>query len=411
MITEKKILIAEDDASSAELLKIKLEEGGYTVVMCKNGAEALEEYKKERFPLLITDLTMPVMTGHDLINEIKAINEDQVIIVTTMHSDSDIIIKTMKKGIYDYIVKPIRLDDLLPKIKRAFEADELYRTRKLLEHERMVKLENQIEWIHWNKDIINRDHDRVDKALFQSLHNSFNQGAGFGALLSLINLIAGSIEKQGENYIVPVDIFELIKENANTAEKTLNFFSSLSNVMTTDMQLKKKSPKQMHKSLTELIESEELTRLARIKNHTLIISDYSTDLDNLEIEVNEKYICSAVDELIKNAFKFSKAETTVSVIMRESGNRLTISVLNIPIKTESGIEGVPHEYQNVVFEPFFRLVKSVFEDYGTLDYGLGLTLVDKIVRKHNGRVEIGNITDHSQIAKSPVQKVMVQIIL
>jgi CheY-like chemotaxis protein len=411
MITEKKILIAEDDEASRELLKLKLEEGGYLVIDTSNGIKALEKYMQEQFPLVITDLSMPVMTGHDLINEIKAINPNQVIIVTTMHTDSDIIIKTMKKGIYDYIVKPINLSTILPQVNRAFEADELYKTRHFVEHERMVKLENQIEWIQWNKDIINRDYDRVDKALFQSLHNSFNQGAGFGALLSLINLIAGSIEKDGESYIVPSDIFELIEENAIIAEKTLNFFSQLSKVMSGGLEMKKTSMKKLHASIQELVTSDEFLKLVKIKKHTVVLSEYPHELDEIELNLNLKSIISAIEELLLNALKFSTPETTVSILMQESGNRLALSVLNLPQKSETGFVGIPQEYQNVVFEPFFRLHKTVFEDYSTLDYGLGLTYVDKVVRQHGGRVDIGNVTDYSNISKSPVEKVMVQLII
>ncbi|MFW5807905.1 MAG: response regulator [Spirochaetota bacterium] len=410
MITEKRILIAEDDAPSAELLKIKLEEGGYAVTLCTNGIDALAAYREEHYPLVITDLAMPGMSGHDLINEIKTINSDQVIIVTTMHSDSDIIIKTMKKGIYDYIVKPIQLDTLLPQVKRAFEADELYRTRRFVEHERMIKLENQIEWIQWNKDIVNRDHDRVDKALFQSLHNSFNQGAGFGALLSLINLIADSIEKDDGNYVVPADIFELIRENAKIAEKTLNFFSDLSSVMTGSMQMETIQPRDLYGAINELIRTESMQKLITLRNHTVILSDYTDELDTLERQASMKYLTIAMEELILNALKFSPAGTTVAILMQETGGRLALSVLNTPQKNDYNTEGIPQEFQNVVFEPFFRLVKTVYEDYGTLDYGLGLTLVDKIARKHNGRVDIGNVTDYTYVAKSPVQKVMVQII-
>ncbi|MDA3900948.1 MAG: hypothetical protein PF637_10565 [Spirochaetes bacterium] len=45
------------------------------------------------------------------------------------------------------MIKPINLDVIMSQVKRAFEANELYQTRQLVEHERMIKLENQLEWI------------------------------------------------------------------------------------------------------------------------------------------------------------------------------------------------------------------------------------------------------------------------
>ncbi|MDA3900949.1 MAG: sensor histidine kinase [Spirochaetes bacterium] len=115
--------------------------------------------------------------------------------------------------------------------------------------------------------------------------------------------------------------------------------------------------------------------------------------------------------MIINALKFSLPGTIISVLLRLSGGKLVISVLNTPQPTKSGVLGIPHEFQNVVYEPFFRLVKVVFEDYGTLDYGLGLTLVDKVVRNHGGRVDIGNVTDHTDMSRDPQTKVLVQMAL
>jgi K+-sensing histidine kinase KdpD len=69
------------------------------------------------------------------------------------------------------------------------------------------------------------------------------------------------------------------------------------------------------------------------------------------------------------------------------------------------------EYENIIFEPFFRKVKYVHEKYKTLDYGLGLTLVDRIIRKHNGKVIMYNITDYSDINKNPIKKVCCEVTL
>ncbi|HRX15091.1 MAG TPA: response regulator [Spirochaetota bacterium] len=411
MITEKKILIAEDDESSAELLRAVCEEHGYTTDIASNGKDAYKMYRQDNYPLVITDLEMPDMSGHDLIKNIKKINDRQVIIVSTMHADSETIISVMREGVYDYIIKPINLTIIIQQIKRAFEADELYRSRELIEQERIIKLENQLEWVQWNKEIINRDNDRIDTALFDSLNNSFNQGAGFGALLSLINLVASSIKKEGDHYVVPSDIFDLIKSNAAIAEKTLNFFSDLSLLMKNDISISNSTCMDIYDLLLEIVNSDNIKNLSNLRGHTILLSNIPADIKDTVCKINPRYISTAINELFVNALKFSTSNSKITVMLRYSGGKFLISVLNTPQPTKSDIIGIPPEYQNVVFEPFFRLVKVVYEDYGTLDYGLGLTLVDKIVRSHGGRVDIGNVIDHTDPSRDPVTKVLAQIVL
>ena len=57
------------------------------------------------------------------------------------------------------------------------------------------------------------------------------------------------------------------------------------------------------------------------------------------------------------------------------------------------------EYENIIFEPLFRLVKVLHEKYDTLDYGLGLSKVETIIKKLDGKITVSNIEDHTEFAK------------
>jgi signal transduction histidine kinase len=85
--------------------------------------------------------------------------------------------------------------------------------------------------------------------------------------------------------------------------------------------------------------------------------------------------------------------------------------LSEPEKGSEGILGVPPEYEKIVFEPFYRLSKLVYEQFKTLDFGLGLTLIEKIIIKHGGDVVLKNIIDHSDIKREPLFKVSLTITL
>ena len=109
--------------------------------------------------------------------------------------------------------------------------------------------------------------------------------------------------------------------------------------------------------------------------------------------------------------KFSKKNSYISVILgMESGNAV-ISVINDPDKGDSAIIGIPPECESEVFEPFYRLTSFVFEQYNSLDFGLGLTLVDKIISRHGGEVTAKNLVDYSDIKRDPQVKVNFSVTL
>jgi YesN/AraC family two-component response regulator len=89
MIKEN-ILIVDDDIYSTRLLSEFLSIKGMNPSVCYNGKEALEEFNRKKYPIVITDIEMPVMGGVELIERIKSINEDTVIIILSAHADSSL---------------------------------------------------------------------------------------------------------------------------------------------------------------------------------------------------------------------------------------------------------------------------------------------------------------------------------
>jgi signal transduction histidine kinase len=116
-----------------------------------------------------------------------------------------------------------------------------------------------------------------------------------------------------------------------------------------------------------------------------------------------------IHEIVLNALKFSRKDSPVTIIIDIIDERFNIHVLNLPEKTEKGITGIPEEYENIIFEPFFRMTKTLYESFRTLDYGIGLTMCEKIVLKSGGAIRVFNITDHSDITIGPQIKVCCEV--
>jgi len=84
-----KILYVEDDSLTRMMLKNQLKSRYTEVYDAANGSEGLEKYKEIKPDLVITDISMPVMNGHEMIENIKSLNSEAKIIVTTAYRDDD----------------------------------------------------------------------------------------------------------------------------------------------------------------------------------------------------------------------------------------------------------------------------------------------------------------------------------
>ncbi len=137
------ILVVEDDRDMREFIQEILLEKSYGVTTAANGKEALERLDETPFPIIISDLKMPVMDGIALLD---TINSREVlkpfVILITAFGDIDDAIQLMSRGAYDYIIKPFKLEQLLIAVKKA--ANELTLRQKIEELEQITKNRNSL---------------------------------------------------------------------------------------------------------------------------------------------------------------------------------------------------------------------------------------------------------------------------
>ncbi len=115
-----KILIVDDERALLESLEMFLTEKGYTVECAADAAEGIYKNKSFNPDLVILDVRLPDMNGIDLIERIKSKNR-KIIIITAFH-DMETTIKAVKSGAFEYIPKPIDVEELDKAIIRAFKS-------------------------------------------------------------------------------------------------------------------------------------------------------------------------------------------------------------------------------------------------------------------------------------------------
>jgi DNA-binding NtrC family response regulator len=116
-----KILVVDDEPSILKLLREALTQWGYHVACVGTGAEALEAIRTELFDAAITDIRMPEMTGLDLLREIKRHDDSIEVVVMTGYPTIASAVEALKEGAYDYLSKPLILDELRHLMARVTE--------------------------------------------------------------------------------------------------------------------------------------------------------------------------------------------------------------------------------------------------------------------------------------------------
>ncbi len=129
------ILVAEDEDLMRAIVSRLLEESGYRVAAVASAEEALEAFAAEDVAVTLTDIRMAGMDGLALLDRVKDIDPEALVVVMTAYSSVDSAVAALRKGAYDYITKPFVNEDLLQSVKNALRQRELFRENRALRRE------------------------------------------------------------------------------------------------------------------------------------------------------------------------------------------------------------------------------------------------------------------------------------
>lgn len=128
------ILIVDDEDAIRQTLASFLRQSGFDdIVEAPNGEEALKALDERTFALVITDISMPVMGGLELLARVRRAHPETDVAVITGHLELEFAIQAIKNGAFDYFKKPFRFEEVLATIHRVFEKQHLQRRSLELE--------------------------------------------------------------------------------------------------------------------------------------------------------------------------------------------------------------------------------------------------------------------------------------
>ncbi len=171
------ILLVDDDRDSVKSVKRFLTRIGHQVTECNSAGNALEALPGFRYPLVISDIKMPGMSGLELLQEIKSRpggGETEVVLFTG-YGNMDTAIQALRLGAYDYLLKPINVEELAILVERVAERQILIRENRALNEEM---------------------DDRVRQATAETKQELESLRRMMGSRLGMLNLVFSSQEMQ-----------------------------------------------------------------------------------------------------------------------------------------------------------------------------------------------------------------------
>lgn len=135
MKDRERILIVEDDELVLESLEGVLTKEGYEVTTAQEGRKALELFGENSYDLVLTDLMMAGIDGLEVLRKVKEISPDTIVIMITGYESLGSAVESMRRGAYDYLVKPCKPIELLAAVKRGL--DKRWMKKELVKKERI----------------------------------------------------------------------------------------------------------------------------------------------------------------------------------------------------------------------------------------------------------------------------------
>ncbi len=357
-VNHKTILIIDDNNELRVIVSEALSLAGFNVIEASDGLIGIEMAKKHKPDLILCDIVMPEMDGYEVKRQLcKDIGTMLIpFVFLTAVAEQHEVRKGMETGADDYLVKPIRLEELLLTIET-----------------RLKKYENINLTINDRIDIFR---NRIVSVLPHELLTPLNGILGFS---SIIKDDTGTLSRKEIR-----DFAIAIEESGNRLHHLINNYLKYTTLKINKEAVFVKSSVKTNDIITNISKRSGLTYNR--------LNDIEFELENIALMIDKNDFEYIINEIVDNAFKFSSPGTSVKIESKTDGD-----IFNIII-TDNGI-GFPigHLHEIGAFNQFNR---GKLEQQG---FGLGLVNSMLVVQKYNGSLKINKLRVGTEVnIKLPV---------
>jgi len=345
------VLIVDDVDANVLLLKLLISKAGYKTLTAYNGKDALDIIIKQNPDLVLLDIMMPIMDGHEVARQLKEMPdkaEIPIIFLSALNSTEDIV-QGFKLGAADYVSKPFNKDELLTRINHQISLIHAKRT-----------ISSQTEEL--KRTILGRD--KLYSVIAHDLRSPI------ASIRMVMEVLINGIPKES----LDPDMYDLlIMANRLTDDS----FTLLDNLLkwTKSQTGRLSTVYQDDVDIMNLVRGvvEVLRGVAKLKNITINLTGTTNRIARLDIDMAK----TALRNLLSNAVKFSYDGSEVEVVIKEENERVVIEVI------DQGA-GISEEKQKLLFK-----ADTHFTSFGTGNEegsGLGLLLCNEFVKRNGGEL-------------------------
>ena len=351
-----RVLIVDDEESLADALSEFLSLRGYEVNTATNPRQALALIHEKAFSVVVSDLRLPGMNGVELLEHVMDVDPETIVIIMTGYASVQSAVDALKKGAYDYVVKP-------------FSVHELEQTLRLGLERRKLSKEN-LELSHLMRKLVEIDQMKSD--IISSVSHEFRT-----PLMSLKGYL--SMLAQFSDAGTPIGVAEkkwlqAMKDNLGRLEMLI-----LNLLLTTEGNTGALIIADDDLSVTDLVK-ESISRfdiLARSREVEITVQSTS----EARVRGDAEKLGVAISNLVENAIKFNldsgSVEISISDTSSPDGVRVAVS--------DTGV-GMPQGKISSMFDAFTQLDMTRTRRFNGA--GLGLPVARMIIEAHGGRIEV-----------------------
>ena len=364
-----KILVADDDVDTCEILSDIFQERGYSVVTAGTGSEAIDKASQTTFDVALIDIRLPDIDGVELIATLKGMRTGMVVVMITGYASIETAVRALNEGASAYIHKPLNIDEVLATVKEALEKQRLVIENRRLYQEAQRELDER---------------KRLEDQLLQSKK------------MEAIGTLAGGVAHDLNNLLTPIIAYSEIVLIELEADSPLRG----------DVEEIRKAGRRAESLIRQLLTfSRNQVLQLKVLDLNIIVADISKMLQRvIGEEINLETIFEPDLGYVKvDPGQVEQVIMNLVVNARDAmpeGGKLTIETANVYLDEEygrrHGVEMQPGPYVMLavsdtgigmdeevlahIFEPFFT---SKERGKGT---GLGMATVYGIVKQSSGYI-------------------------
>jgi PAS domain S-box-containing protein len=343
---EGSIIVVDDDPHVLEYVLLLLEEQGYTTHACSNGRDAVEILKEQQADVILTDIVMPGMSGLELLETVHSIDPDMPVILVTAFADLGKAVESIKKGAYDFIMKPYDPEQLV----RALDKAVRYRTLVRLEKEYQGKLEE------FNKQMETLVAERSMNLMALTVADRVRNPATVIAL-ACKKILGKDVPADLKKYV------SFIREESDKLEAMVKSFQDLLGARRSVFVCE--DINEVVNTIIPLIEKESTAKGVTLVQHQAG--------QPLKMQMQENLMRVAIQHVLRNAVEATPAHGQVTITTSSEKDKVVLTI-------EDTGTGIPASDLERVFDPFYSTKEH--------RYGTGLPLIKQVVSEHMGEIDL-----------------------